>query len=168
MSKRSRSSRVSNPITCWSVTHWASTPHGMPCPQAKKTSGTFRPLERGLQSAALKSGKQTRFIQADAATFQPTQSFDAVVFNESLYYLHATPLCVLEQYIPAIKPNGYLMISLFMETKRNQKIDKQLKNCPWLQLVYEITATTVNKQGRILTWRCSVWRPNRQTEKCAA
>ena len=121
-----------------------------------------------LQSTALKSGKQTRFIQADAATFQPAQSFDAVVFNESLYYLHATPLCVLEQYIPAIKLNGYLLISLFMETKRNQKIDKQLKNCPWLQLVYEITATTVNKQGRILTWRCSVWRPNRQTEKCAA
>src|SRR2546425_4142758 len=51
MSKRSRSSRVSNPITCWSVTHWASTPHGMPCPQAKKTSGTFRPLERGFKIA---------------------------------------------------------------------------------------------------------------------
>src|SRR5256885_11094959 len=52
MSKRSRSSRVSNPITCWSVTHWASTPHGMPCPQAKKTSGTFRPLERGFEDKA--------------------------------------------------------------------------------------------------------------------
>src|SRR5439155_15442618 len=49
MSKRSRSSRGSNPITCWSVTHWASTPRGMPCPQAKKTTGTFRPLERGIQ-----------------------------------------------------------------------------------------------------------------------
>ena len=39
---------VSNPITCWSVTHWASTPRGMQCPQSKKTSGTFRPLERGF------------------------------------------------------------------------------------------------------------------------
>src|SRR5262249_49303178 len=48
MIKRSRSSLGSNPITGWSVMHWASTPRGMPCPQPKKTTGTFRPLEHGL------------------------------------------------------------------------------------------------------------------------
>src|SRR5438128_1704858 len=47
MSKRSRSSLGSNLITCWSVTHWASTPRGMQYPQPQKTAGTFRPLERG-------------------------------------------------------------------------------------------------------------------------
>src|SRR5215471_13000030 len=49
MIKRSRSSLGSNPITGWSVMHWALTPRGMLCPQAKKTTGTFRPLEHGVQ-----------------------------------------------------------------------------------------------------------------------
>src|SRR5215475_12603055 len=49
MIKRSRSSLGSNPITCWSVMRSVSTPRGMQCPQPKKTAGTFRPLERGLQ-----------------------------------------------------------------------------------------------------------------------
>src|SRR5215475_8410573 len=56
MSKRSCSSRGSNPITCWSVRHWALTPRGMPCPQAKKTRGTFRPLERGLEDNGTPGG----------------------------------------------------------------------------------------------------------------
>src|SRR5215211_6723360 len=50
MSKRSRSSLGSNLITGWSVTHWAATPRGRQYPQPEKTAGTFRPLERGLQS----------------------------------------------------------------------------------------------------------------------
>jgi hypothetical protein len=29
---------------------WALTPRGTQCPQAKKTPGTVRPLERGVQS----------------------------------------------------------------------------------------------------------------------
>src|SRR5215216_3325841 len=49
MGKRSRSSLGSTPITCWSVMHWALTPRGMPCPQGKKTTGTFRPLEHGFK-----------------------------------------------------------------------------------------------------------------------
>src|SRR5215510_8066997 len=52
MSKRSRSSLGSTPITCWSVMHWALTPRGMPCPQGKKTTGTFRPLEHGYKGTS--------------------------------------------------------------------------------------------------------------------
>jgi hypothetical protein len=47
MSKWSRRSLVSNPITGWSVTRWGSTPRGMQRPQPKKAVGTVRPLERG-------------------------------------------------------------------------------------------------------------------------
>src|SRR6266571_411592 len=36
-----------NPITCCSVTRWASTTHGMKRPQHTKTVGVFKPLERG-------------------------------------------------------------------------------------------------------------------------
>ena len=44
---RSRSSRVSHPLTWWSVRRWGSTPRGMLCHQHKKTAGACRPLERG-------------------------------------------------------------------------------------------------------------------------
>src|SRR5947209_496792 len=47
MNTRSRSSLVSPPITCWSVTHSVLTPRGIKYPQHKKTVGAFRPLERG-------------------------------------------------------------------------------------------------------------------------
>src|SRR4029453_17706194 len=53
MIKRSRNSLVSNPITYWSVMHWASTPRGMQCPQPKNTAGAVRPLERGVKDGAL-------------------------------------------------------------------------------------------------------------------
>src|SRR5262252_4318456 len=44
---------VSSPITCSSGRHWVSTPPGMKHPQHKKTAGTFRPLERGVQGQLL-------------------------------------------------------------------------------------------------------------------
>src|SRR5215470_7229604 len=40
---------VSNPITCWSVMPWISTPRGMQCPQRPKSISSVRVLERGVQ-----------------------------------------------------------------------------------------------------------------------
>src|SRR5262245_53171453 len=48
MSTRWCRSRVSNPITCWSVTHWGWTPPGMLCPQRTKSLSSVRVLERGI------------------------------------------------------------------------------------------------------------------------
>src|SRR5262245_34132889 len=41
MITRSRSSLGFNPIICWSVMHWASTPRGTQCLQRKKTLRTW-------------------------------------------------------------------------------------------------------------------------------
>src|SRR6516164_6917970 len=38
---------VSNPITCWSVMPWLSTPRGLQCPQRPKSISSVRVLERG-------------------------------------------------------------------------------------------------------------------------
>src|SRR5215467_5992243 len=47
MIKRLSRYMVSHPIICCSAMHWVLTPHGMQCPQRKKTVGAVRPLERG-------------------------------------------------------------------------------------------------------------------------
>src|SRR5687768_15791733 len=90
MIKRSRSSLVSNPITCWSVTHWVSTPRGMQCPQPKKTAGTFSPLERGakaqLDIALRPSGERWAV---------PNDTSGVTMLVERLQPLHPT-LIVLE------------------------------------------------------------------------
>ena len=52
ITKSSRSMEC-NPITCYSVTRWASTTHGMKRPQHTKTVGAFRPLERGFYHCSL-------------------------------------------------------------------------------------------------------------------
>src|SRR5262249_38380754 len=79
MIKRSRSSLGCTPITGWSVMHWASTPRGMQCPPHKKTAGTFRPLEHGLDElfSHLVSGiRDPRvFLKMD------TQGYDLEVFK---------------------------------------------------------------------------------------
>ena len=80
MIKRLRSSLGSTPITCWSVMHWALTPRGMPDPQAKKTTGTFRPLEResphSASLEALRGG--TELLQGDDRSL-PSSSGDCRV-----------------------------------------------------------------------------------------
>src|SRR5215217_3860792 len=74
MGKRSRSSLGSTPITCWSVMHWALTPRGMPCPQGKKTTGTFRPLEHGfkVQNFLFDTTTPGRVLVAVAELASPT------------------------------------------------------------------------------------------------
>ena len=49
--RRQRSCRALgvNPIPCGSVMRSVSTLRGMKRPQSKKTAGTFRPLERGIE-----------------------------------------------------------------------------------------------------------------------
>src|SRR5215813_8690182 len=56
----------SSPITCSSVTHWASMPRGMQFPQAKKMAGTVRPLERGVRRAKLGVAGQGQSLTPEA------------------------------------------------------------------------------------------------------
>src|SRR5262245_31433164 len=66
MSKKSRSSLGSNPLICWSVLHWVSTPRGMQYPQRKKTAGTCRPLEHGLKFTILTNNQDATFADVAA------------------------------------------------------------------------------------------------------
>ena len=50
------------------------------------------------------------FEIADAQHFSPSGMFDAIVFNESLYYLK-DPLAILRRYSRTLMPDGVLIVS---------------------------------------------------------
>jgi len=50
------------------------------------------------------------FRVADASNFAPDEAFDAIVFNESLYYL-PDPLAALARYAKTLTPQGVLIVS---------------------------------------------------------
>ncbi|HET9122618.1 MAG TPA: class I SAM-dependent methyltransferase [Acidiferrobacteraceae bacterium] len=53
------------------------------------------------------------FVCADFCHYQPERSWDAIVFNESLYYA-PEPRLVLTRYARYLKPNGVFVISMYL------------------------------------------------------
>lgn len=52
------------------------------------------------------------FVATDAANYAPLDRFDAIVWDESLYYFDE-PLCVLLHYEKFLTPGGMFMTSMF-------------------------------------------------------
>lgn len=69
--------------------------------------------ERAIEAARLREDERTRFQCLAASEFDPCgQCFDAVVFNESLYYM-PDPLDVLARYRGFLAPGGLIAICMF-------------------------------------------------------
>jgi 2-polyprenyl-3-methyl-5-hydroxy-6-metoxy-1,4-benzoquinol methylase len=68
------------------------------------------------QACERTSSRQARFEVADAATFDPGDRFDIIVFNEMLYYIEH-PELVLERYESFMAPGGVLIISMWRSTE---------------------------------------------------
>lgn len=108
-----------------------------------------------VQRANARAGDgKTAFVCADAATWQPAEAFDLVVFNECLEYFD-DPLAAVRRYEPALAPGGAFLVSMFtgVETARTRRIWR------WLESVYAVEDTTrvTNKAG--LSWILKVLRP---------
>jgi SAM-dependent methyltransferase len=98
--------------------------------------------------------ERTHFTQGDGDRHEPTQPYDLIVFNESLYYLRE-PICSLQRYARSLKRDGALIISNYTESRRARALlDDATRAFP---VVEEATTT----QGRT-SWRCVVMRPARQ------
>jgi SAM-dependent methyltransferase len=70
---------------------------------------------------------KTSFLQGDAETFQPSESFDAIIFNECLYYFN-DPLGTLERYSKFLLPEGILIVSVFAPSARAMAILRLAKS----------------------------------------
>ena len=97
---------------------------------------------------------RTTFVCADAALWQPEETFDLIVFNECLEYFD-DPLAVVRHYEPALAPGGAFLVSMFtgVETARTLRIWK------WLESAYAVEDATrvTNKAG--ISWILKVLKP---------
>ncbi len=95
---------------------------------------------------------KTRFIQADAEAFEPTELFDVIVFNESLYYFHR-PLMGMKKYCHALKPNGLIIVSTFNTSSRGKAILRKLK-----EQYRVLDETEISHRPSSMSWTCTVFK----------
>lgn len=82
------------------------------------------PIERARALAA--GDARARFEVADGASFTPSRRYDAVVFNESLYYFEEPEAAVARYAAHTLDPEGWLVVSLF-RSRRAEAIGRQLR-----------------------------------------
>jgi 2-polyprenyl-3-methyl-5-hydroxy-6-metoxy-1,4-benzoquinol methylase len=68
--------------------------------------------QEAVNRASQKLGSmRTEFQLADLHRFESPRRFDAIIFNQSLYYL-SDPAAVLQRYADMLEPNGHFIISM--------------------------------------------------------
>ena len=95
--------------------------------------------------------QRTVFVQADAECYQPTESYDVIVFNEILYYLDH-PLGAVARYAQSLKPQGLLIVSTYVNDAWAMAILHRLKAS------YAVVDETRIKNGT-KSWLCTVLQP---------
>jgi SAM-dependent methyltransferase len=109
--------------------------------------------QTAIELARKKRGDRSAFFQADAEQFIPAESFDAIIFNEVLYYF-ADPLAVAQRYSSRLRPGGVLISSLYMDSERARATARLLKRA--FPIIEEVK---VCSHGNI--WLISVFAPRR-------
>lgn len=79
-----------------------------------------------IARASRKNDATTRFLQADAATYAPDEQFDAIIWNECLYYL-AEPIEVIQRYRGYLRPGGVIIVSMFYQTYATRRLFRRLR-----------------------------------------
>ncbi len=102
-----------------------------------------------VETARRRASAADRFEVADAATFVPAGTFDAVVLNESLYYLD-DPRGQARRYLGFVRPGGLLLVSMF-HSARTAAILRALEGD--LELVDRVRVT-----GRKGAWAIAAFR----------
>jgi SAM-dependent methyltransferase len=121
--------------------------------------GFSRYLAVDLSEAAVRQGRErvargeddprSSFVAADAEAFAPPGRFDAVVFNECVYYFE-DPVGTVERYRGFVEPGGLLLVSMF-RSRRSDVIHKKLGER--LNRIEEIAL--VHRKG---TWVVSLYQ----------
>ena len=105
-----------------------------------------------LERASSLKDERTRFLHAEAETYEPTESYDVIIFNESLYYLKE-PLETFRRYTKALSEDGVAIVSLYTNSKRASSILSLLKET---YLLLHETDVLVPPSG---SNTCVVFRP---------
>lgn len=119
-----------------------------------KPFGYSRYVGVDLSEAAVEKGRETpdpqaSFVAADAEAYVPEGRFDAIVFNECVYYF-ADPLGTVARYKTFLEKDGLLIVSMF-RSRRADVIARRLTEQH--ELLEEVAVT--NRKG---TWVVRVLR----------
>src|SRR5215472_13860648 len=91
------------------------------------------------------------FVAAEADTYVPQTTFDAIVFNESLYYLR-DPLGILRRYADCLTPGGVIVASIAAFRPALELIHMTGSVC-------EFVDQTVVMNERGIVWAIQLLRP---------
>jgi 2-polyprenyl-3-methyl-5-hydroxy-6-metoxy-1,4-benzoquinol methylase len=73
------------------------------------------------------------FEVSDLREYRPAGAFDAIVFNEVLYYLHSeAAIAEVERYAKSLGPNGVFCVSLKDDPKSHAILSSLLKRFAWI------------------------------------
>ena len=104
--------------------------------------------QEAIARAGGRADAHARFVAAAAESYSPEESFDAIVFNESVYYF-GDPLATVARYRRSLAPDGVLVVSTF-RSRRADAIARRL--CAAYELVTE--SAVANRKG---TWTIRVF-----------
>lgn len=82
--------------------------------------------QAAIDRAEKREDHQIHFAQADAEKYVPSESFDAIIFNEVLYILDQ-PLDVVQRYESWLRPGGIFIISFYEKSMRALAVNNRLK-----------------------------------------
>jgi len=108
--------------------------------------------ETAIRQAAGREDAKTAFAAADAESYQPPGRWDAIVFNECVYYFD-DPVGTVRRYEAFLAPDGVLIVSTFRSRRADVIVKRLLESCRLL----EETAIS-NRKG---TWVVRVMAPGR-------
>jgi SAM-dependent methyltransferase len=103
-----------------------------------------------IARASRKGHDKTLFVCEDVNQYVPTESFDAIVFNETLYYFD-NPVKVVKRYERCLKEGGIFIVSMF-SGERSNAILRRLKTA--CRSVDEVKITNQSRK-----WICNVLVP---------
>jgi len=83
-------------------------------------------FEANVLRASSRADARTRFVHGDAATHVPNETYDAIIWNESLYYMEH-PVAALERYRAFLKPGGVMIVSMYYQTFATRLLFRQLE-----------------------------------------
>jgi SAM-dependent methyltransferase len=109
--------------------------------------------EIALKNAAKRVRPNASFVWGLAESFDPEGCFDAIVFNESLYYLR-DPMTVLRRYAAYLALDGLMMVSVFLKSESNQRLVREMS------IAYDVAQTVVVTHGQD-AWHCAALRVRR-------
>ena len=106
-----------------------------------------------IRRAKADEDETTRFEVADAATFVPNQDYDAIIFNEILYYL-PEPRGILRRYANHLRPNGIMIVSMH-RAANSLRTWRLLKSVAPIRDAVSLTNTTSRLSWDIKVYACA-------------